>query len=67
MPGHGIGLQFHEMPSIHLSSKEVLEVGNVLSLEPHCYDPEWGGMRMEENIVVTEKGYELLTHFPLGL
>ena len=66
-PGHGIGLQFHEMPSIHLSSKEVLEVGNVLSLEPHCYDPEWGGMRMEENIVVTEKGYELLTHFPLGL
>lgn len=66
-PGHGIGLQFHEMPSIHLSSQEILEVGNVLSLEPHCYDPEWGGMRMEENIVVTENGYELLTYFPLKL
>ncbi len=66
-PGHGIGLQFHEMPSIHLASKEILEVGNVLSFEPHCYDPEWGGMRMEQNIVVRENGYELLTHFPLEL
>lgn len=66
-PGHGIGLQFHEMPSIHLSSEEILEAGNVLSFEPHCYDPEWGGMRMEQNIVVTENGYELLTHFPLEL
>lgn len=66
-PGHGIGLQFHEMPSIHLSSDEILEAGNVLSFEPHCYDPEWGGMRMEQNVVVTEYGYELLTHFPLEL
>lgn len=66
-PGHGIGLQFHEMPSIHLSSREIIQVGNVLSLEPHCYDPEWGGMRMEENILVTENGYELLSHFPLEL
>lgn len=66
-PGHGIGLQFHEMPSIHLSSDEILQAGMVLSYEPHCYDPEWGGMRMEQNIVVTETGYELLTHDPLEL
>ena len=66
-PGHGIGLQFHEAPAIHPTSNEVLEVGNVLSFEPHCYDIEWGGMRMEENIVVTENGYDLLTHFPLEL
>jgi len=66
-PGHGIGLQFHEMPSVHLFSKDILQAGNVISIEPHCYDPEWGGMRLEENILITETGYKLLTHFPLEL
>lgn len=66
-PGHGIGLQFHEKPAIHMASDEVLAAGNVISLEPHCYDPQWGGMRMEQNVLVTETGYELLTHFPLEL
>ncbi|NLO99090.1 MAG: aminopeptidase P family protein [Clostridiaceae bacterium] len=66
-PGHGIGLQFHEPPSVHLLSDEVLEEGMVLSLEPHLYIPGWGGMRMEENVVVTQNGYELLTIFPRNL
>ncbi|PKM51255.1 MAG: hypothetical protein CVV02_07815 [Firmicutes bacterium HGW-Firmicutes-7] len=66
-PGHGIGLQFHEPPSIHVLSDEVLEEGMVISLEPHVYIPHWGGMRMEENIAVTGTGYDLLTIFPRGL
>lgn len=66
-PGHGIGLQFHEPPSIHVLSDEVLEEGMVISLEPHLYIPGWGGMRMEENVAVTRDGYELLTIFPREL
>lgn len=66
-PGHGIGLQFHEPPSIHVLSDEVLEEGCVISLEPHVYVPGWGGMRMEENVAVTKTGYDLLTIFPRGL
>jgi len=66
-PGHGIGLQFHEPPSIHVLSDEVLEAGSVVSLEPHVYLPGWGGVRIEENVAVTETGYDLLTIFPRGL
>ena len=66
-PGHGIGLQFHEPPSIHILSDEVLKAGSVISLEPHVYIPGWGGMRMEENVAVTMTGYDLLTIFPREL
>ncbi len=66
-PGHGIGLQFHEPPSIHILSNEILEEGMVISLEPHVYIPEWGGMRIEENVAVTKTGYDLLTIYPRGL
>ena len=66
-PGHGIGLQFHEPPSIHVLSDEVLEAGMVISLEPHVYIPGLIGMRLEENVAVTETGYDLLTLFPRGL
>ncbi|HWR11809.1 MAG TPA: Xaa-Pro peptidase family protein [Rectinemataceae bacterium] len=66
-PGHGIGLQFHEPPSIHVLSDEVLEEGSVISLEPHVYLPGWGGMRIEENVAVTKTGYDLLTIFPRNL
>ena len=66
-PGHGIGLQLHDLPTIHVLSDEVLEEGMVLALEPHVYIPDVIGMRMEEDVVVTKDGFELLTHFPLEL
>lgn len=66
-PGHGIGLQFHEIPGIHVCSKEVLVENSCLSLEPHVYDENWGGMRLEQNLVVRKNGYELLTNHPLEL
>jgi len=65
--GHGIGLQFHEPPTLHPTSNELLSEWMVISLEPHCYIPGWGGVRIEENVVVTHSGYELLSIYPRGL
>jgi len=59
--GHGIGLDIHEEPSLSALSKEVLKVGNVVTIEPGIYLPGWGGVRVEDSLVITEDGYELIT------
>lgn len=62
--GHGIGLQFHEPPTLHPASDDVLETGMVFAIEPAIYIPGFGGVRLEENIVVTKDGYEIITPYP---
>lgn len=62
--GHGIGLQFHEPPTLHPASDDVLEEGMVFAIEPGVYIPGWGGVRIEENLVVTADGYKSLCPFP---
>jgi len=62
--GHGIGLQFHEPPTLHPASDDVLETGMVFTIEPAIYIPGFGGMRLEENIVVTKSGCEIITPYP---
>lgn len=59
--GHGVGLQIHEIPNISLTSKDILQAGQVITIEPGVYIENWGGIRLEDMVLVTGTGYEVLT------
>lgn len=63
--GHGLGLDVHEAPGLG-SGSDTLEPGNVVTVEPGLYYPEFGGIRIEDVVVVIEGGYENLTDYPKG-
>ncbi len=66
--GHGIGLLVHEAPRLSRNLPDaVLEAGMVITIEPGVYFPGWGGIRIEDDVLVTRTGYEVLTNVPKQL
>lgn len=62
--GHGIGLEIHEFPrvSTKMAADVVFEPGMIITLEPGLYDSELGGVRLENDVLITEEGNEVITH-----
>jgi Xaa-Pro aminopeptidase len=60
--GHGIGLEVHEAPSLSYRSETVLQPGMAVTVEPGIYIQGLGGVRIEDDIIITQDGNELLTH-----
>ncbi|MFP4393423.1 MAG: M24 family metallopeptidase [Desulfohalobiaceae bacterium] len=58
--GHGIGLETHEAPSLGPKSQDILHPGMVITIEPGLYYPDWGGVRWEYMVLVTETGASVL-------
>ncbi|WJH34305.1 Xaa-Pro peptidase family protein [Paenibacillus sp. CC-CFT747] len=59
--GHGIGMEIHEAPRLSLHSDMVLEPGMVVTVEPGIYLPGFGGVRIEDDVVITDSGIRILT------
>ena len=65
--GHGLGTEIHEPPFITSTSETILEPGMVFSIEPGIYMPDKFGVRLEEIIILTDSGPEILSQIPREL
>ena len=65
--GHGLGLEIHESPFFRRDNPAKLKAGMVVTIEPGIYLPGWGGIRIEDDVLVTPDGPEVLTHVPKAL
>lgn len=65
--GHGVGIEIHEQPRLSPKSSQILEAGDVVTVEPGIYLPDEFGVRIEDMAFITENGYENLTKSPKKL
>src|SRR5690606_34058484 len=65
--GHGLGLELYEAPRLSPRGEDILERGMVVTVEPGIYLPDFGGVRIEDDVIVTENGCEVLTKSPKHL
>jgi Xaa-Pro aminopeptidase len=65
--GHSLGLEIHENPRFAKGNKTVLKPGMIMTVEPGIYLPGWGGIRIEDDVLVTRTGHEVLTSVPKEL
>jgi Xaa-Pro aminopeptidase len=64
--GHGVGLEVHELPSMGRAGQDLVP-GDVITIEPGLYRSGYGGLRLEDILLVTDDGYEVLTNYPYDL
>ena len=64
--GHGVGLEVHELPSMGRSGQDLVP-GDVITIEPGLYRSGYGGVRLEDLVLVTEDGHEVITDYPYDL
>ncbi|MEK6744692.1 MAG: M24 family metallopeptidase, partial [Nitrospirota bacterium] len=64
---HGVGLMVHEGPSLSALSKGVVDAGMVFTVEPGIYIAGWGGIRIEDMVLVTAGGHRVMTSLPREL
>jgi Xaa-Pro dipeptidase len=65
--GHGLGLDVHEGPYIRSGNSDILKPGMTFTIEPGIYLPGRGGVRIEDNVVITDQGLQSLSNFPREL
>ena len=65
--GHSLGLEVHEEPRFSTKDQHIMKENMVLSVEPGLYFPNWGGVRIEDIVVIKQDGCENLTHSPKEL
>ena len=65
--GHGTGLEIHEAPRLAKGQDAQLKTGMIVTVEPGIYFPKWGGIRIEDDVLVTRSGHEVLSDVPKNL